>query len=469
MQRNLRGSLEWDGWPLAALVLLAFAYVAFSQTLFNDGDTYWHIGAGRWILDHASVPVTDPFSFTARGHPWTSHEWLAEIVMAFAFNAASWAGLGILFGVAVSATLLLVGLELKRFVRPLHAVAGVVLLFVLLEPSLLARPHVLAWPMVTAWTLVLLHARAVHRRPPLKAALLMLLWANLHASFAFGLVMLPFFALEALLQERDKRQVVIAWSAFGLLSLLAALANPSGLQGLLYAFQVSSMKTLPLISEWRPSSLSKDPLFFAMTALAAVAVLVRRPRIPLPRLLLIAALFYLALTHARHQALFGIVSLLLVSSSLRKDGTQGREATPAQSAYPATVIIALLLAVSVIRLSVVIPHSDSPVYPGKAIASVPAPLRSQPVLNAYDFGGALILNGIAPFIDGRADMYGDEHTANAHAIERGDARRVAAAVQRWNIRWAILHPTEGLVAVLDRSPGWRRIYADEYAVVYARR
>jgi hypothetical protein len=470
LQRSsLRESLEWDGWPLAALVLLVFAYVACSQSIFNDGDAYWPVGTGRWILDHWSIPVADPFSFTARGNAWTSHEWLSEILMAVAFGAGSWAGIGILFGAAVAATLLLVGLELKRFMRPLHAVAAVVLLFILLQPSLLARPHVLAWPMVTAWTLVLLRARAAHRAPPLAAVLLMLVWANVHASFAIGLVMVLFFALEALIEEGDRKQVIVRWGAFGLVSLLVTLANPSGLQGLLYAFQVSAMKTLPLISEWRSSSLSKDPLFFGMTALATLAVLLRRPRIPFPRLLLIAALFYLALAHARHQALFAIISLLLVAPAFGKDGTRERETGSEKSAYRAVAIIAALFVISALRLAIAIPHKDSPVFPGRAIASVPEALRSQPVLNAYDFGGALIFNGIAPFIDGRADMYGDAHTANAYAIERGDARRFASAVDKWNIRWAILHPTERLVAVLDRSPGWQRIYADKYAAIYTRR
>lgn len=464
MKRNLRESLDWNGWPVAALALFAFAYVAFNQAIFNDGDVYWHIGAGRWMLGHFSVPVTDPFSFTARGHAWTSHEWLSETLMAAAFNAGSWAAIGILFGAAVGATLLLVGLELNRFVRPLHALAAVILLFILLQPSLLARPHVLAWPMVTAWTLLLLRARAGHRAPPLAAALLMLVWANVHASFAIGLVMVPFFALEALLQEEDRTGVALRWGAFWLVSLLVTLANPSGLQGLLYAFQVSSMKILPLISEWRPSSLSRDPLFFAMTALAALAIVARRPSIPLPRLLLIAALFYLAVSHARHQALFAIVSLLLVAPSLGKESA--RDEAPQ---WRAAALVAVLAVLSAIRLAVAIPHRDSPVYPGQAIASVPPALRSQPVLNAYDFGGALIFNRIAPFIDGRADMYGDAHTADAYAIERGDARRFQSAVQRWNIRWAILHPTEKLVQVLDRSPGWERVHADKYAVIYVRR
>jgi hypothetical protein len=310
-----------------------------------------------------------------------------------------------------------------------------------------------------------MRARERHRAPPLAAALLMLVWANLHASFAFGLVMIPFFALEALIQERDRKWALLNWGLFALVSLAVTLVNPSGVQGLLYAFQVSSMKILPLINEWRPSSLSKDPLFFAMTAIAAVAIVLRKPRLSVPRLLLIAALFYLALTHARHQALFGIVSLLLVAPSLGHWGT-------AEDEFPRGAAITLavgLLLISAIRLVAPMPHRDTPVYPGAAIASVPPALRSQPVLNAYDFGGALILHGVAPFIDGRADMYGDEHTAEAYAIERGDAQEFNAAVERWGIRWTILHPGERLVSVLDRDPAWRRAYADKYAVIHVRK
>jgi hypothetical protein len=456
--------VKWDGWPLLAVILLAFAFVAFAPLLFNDGDTYWHIGAGQWISAHGSVPVTDPFSFSARGRAWTSHEWLSELMMATAYGLASWAGVGILFAGAVFLMFLFAGRELLKAIKPVHAAAALVLLFVLLEPSLLARPHVLAWPVVAAWTILLMRARERHRAPPLAAALIMLVWANLHASFVFGLVMIPFVALEALIEERDRKRALLAWALFALVSLAVTLVNPSGLQGLLYAFQVSSMKILPLINEWRPSSPSRDPLFFAMTGIATLAVVLRRPRIPIPRLLLIAALFYLALTHARHQALFGIVSLLLITPALGKATGEGE--------LPRKAVIALvagLALISLIRLAAPVPHRDTPVYPGAAIASVPSSLRAQPVLNAYDFGGALILHGIAPFIDGRADMYGDTHTADAYAIERGDAQRFNAAVKRWDIRWTILHPTERLVTVLDRDAGWRRAYADKYAVIHVRK
>ncbi|MGC1683539.1 MAG: hypothetical protein WA760_19655, partial [Pseudolabrys sp.] len=35
--------------------------------------------------------------------------------------------------------------------------------------------------------------------------------------------------------------------------------------------------------------------------------------------------------------------------------------------------------------------------------------KSSPVLNDYDFGGYLDFVGIAPFIDGRAELYGEAY------------------------------------------------------------
>jgi hypothetical protein len=107
--------------------------------------------------------------------------------------------------------------------------------------------------------------------------------------------------------------------------------------------------------------------------------------------------------------------------------------------------------------------------PWKLIASVPPELRSQPVLNDYSMGGPLILSGIRTFIDGRGDMYGDPHVLSYARISGGDAREFAAVVSRWNIRWAIVARSDKrLVAMLDRTPGWRRIRQDKAGFVYVR-
>jgi hypothetical protein len=54
-------------------------------------------------------------------------------------------------------------------------------------------------------------------------------------------------------------------------------------------------------------------------------------------------------------------------------------------------------------------------------------------------------------------------------ITEGDRPTVESAVQRWNIRWAILPLRyRKLIALLDHSPQWRRIYADEVGAIYVR-
>lgn len=465
MENDFRDSLRWDGWPIVVAALVAFAFTCFSGALFNDGDTYWHLGTGRWIADHWAVPRTDPFSFTARGAPWTAHEWFSEVLMFVAFAAASWAGVSLLFAAAAAGTILLAGFYLKGRMPARRAVVGLILLFIFLEPSLLARPHALAWPLLAAWTVLLLRARAMHSAPSLLAAVLILVWANMHASFIFGLALVAFFGFEALIAENDKKRVLLGWGSFFLVSALLALANPSGAQGILYPFQVSSMKALPLIQEWRPSSLSEDPIFFGVTTLGVMLAAFSRWRPPILRLLLIAGLFYLALTHMRHQAVFGIVSLLVAGSSFEPRQREGPSISPAI----ALIAGAILLTISAVRFAVPSVHREGPVYPSRALAALPPSLAKQPVFNAYNLGGVLIFSGIAPFIDGRADMYGDAFTLNAAKIEKGDVRRFQAAVAEWGLRWAILHPDQALVRALDDDPSWRRIYADQYAVIFARR
>src|ERR1700744_570552 len=91
----------------ATALLLGFALAAFTPALFHDGDTWWHLAAGRWMLAHRAVPLHDIFSFTFAGAPWNAQEWLAELLMAGAYALTgwnNWGGLHLLFGLAFGAT-----------------------------------------------------------------------------------------------------------------------------------------------------------------------------------------------------------------------------------------------------------------------------------------------------------------------------------------------------------------------------
>ncbi|MDL2340251.1 MAG: hypothetical protein QFB89_02885, partial [Pseudomonadota bacterium] len=100
---------------------------------------------------------------------------------------------------------------------------------------------------------------------------------------------------------------------------------------------------------------------------------------------------------------------------------------------------------------------------------VPAELRGQPVLNGYSMGGPLVLAGIRPYVDGRGDMYGDALVVGYKKITLGDAAELDAATRLWGIRWAILpHRYTRLLALLDRTPGWRKIADQPAGVIYVR-
>ncbi len=97
--------------------------------------------------------------------------------------------------------------------------------------------------------------------------------------------------------------------------------------------------------------------------------------------------------------------------------------------------------------------------------------KAGPILNDYNFGGYLDFVGIPPFIDGRAELYGEAYMLRhdrALSLQnlpdflrlldeyRVSARRCSRRRRR---------PSR----LLDRLPDWQRIYADDIAVVHLRR
>ena len=452
------------------LPTLLGAAVAFAPPVLGDGDTFWHLAAGRWMLDYRQVPHADPFSFTVVGQRWVAHEWLSEVVMAGAYAAAGWAGVMGLTGLAAGAIAALGARYLLRWLSPLTAFTTLAVGLACVAPGMLARPHFLVLPLTALWTIRLLEAREANRAPSLWLALLMALWANLHSSFIVGLGLAVAFALEAGLDITHwRRRTLVGWAAFLGLSALAALATPHGIDGLAFPIRVLNMKTLPSITEWRgPDFLRFPPEPFEVALLAGLFALAwRGARLTAVRALVALGLVHMSLQHVRQEVLLGVIAPLLVAAPLgRALGAGEPLAVPWRLPTPQAGVAAVLIALVVAgRLLIPEARSDGPTAPIKALASVPAALRAQPVLNAYNFGGYLVFEGVRPYIDGRADMYGDAFVANDDAIQRGDAAALAAALKRYDLRWAILQPGQPAIGALEATPGWRQAYADDVAVV----
>jgi hypothetical protein len=465
-------SSHWTVWtpPLAALAV--FALTLFSARVLNDGDTWSHLATGDWILAHGAVPAIDPFSFTKAGAPWSAHEWLAETLLALAFRAAGWSGAVLLTAAAAAAAVLILARRLARDLEGPALLVVTILGFSLLTASLLARPHILALPIFAAWCAGLLVARDADRAPSLLLLPLMTLWTNLHGGFAFGLVLIAPFALEALLAAppHGRAAVIRQWGLFGLLAVGAALLNPRGIEGLTFPLRLLGMESLAHIGEWKPANFSHlGPLEIGLVAVLALA-LVKPLRVPLVRLALLIGLVHLSLQHGRHQMLLGVLAPMLLAAPIARAIGEGASPPRETNPYRPAILVAAVLAIALaaVRIAWPVMRVDGPSAPIAAVNAVPAALREQHVLNSYEFGGYLIWDHVRPFIDGRADMYGDDFTERYRLLVNPDPPTLDDILTGDAIAWTIFPPDAGIVGLMDREPGWRRLYADSVAVIHVR-
>jgi hypothetical protein len=477
-------------WLFSLPLLMGMAVYLFSvsqgRKLLQDGDTLWHIAAGQWILQHGAIPTRDAYSHTMRGAAWTAHEWLSEIILAVAHQAGGWPLLVAITALAFTATIALLTRALLRWLEPIYVLLFVMLAVVMTVSHLLARPHVLAMPLMMVWTIELVHASEANRAPRLWLLPVMTLWANLHGGFTLGIALAFAFALESLLAARREQRLAASaksWGIFLVLAVTSALLTPHGTQGLWFTWQTlfESSYSLGRIGEWRsPNFQTFQPLELWLLGGLALAMY-QGLRLPPIRLALLLVLLHLALKHIRNVELVGLLAPVIVAAPLAAQWRRAQQANQqlegadrffrklAQPAGDGAVLISLLiLAAATIWLA-----RSRPVEPPEMAAPVLAVQAVQkagikgPVLNSYGWGGYLIYAGIPPFIDGRADIYGDSFFKRySEALELRSPDALPNLLTRYKITWTLLSPDSAAVSMLDHLPQWRRLYADETAVVH---
>jgi hypothetical protein len=456
------------GAAVAALVTFMF-----DNDVFNDGDTYWHLATGRWILEHGKVPLTDPFSHSMAGQPWQAHEWLADIFMYGSYQLGGWSGLTLFVGMVAAVGASLLAMHVSRSLGGITLICTLALSLASTSQSLLIRPHALMLPLLIFWTIQIMEAREKDKAPPLALAALMIVWANLHASYIFGFVVAGAFGLEALWEAPKERRLIVFrdWAIFGALSLVAICLTPFGIPGVIFPFKVLSFTFLNVINAWRQADFSSIRAFQISLLVAILVILARGVQVKPMRALLLVTLLQMALQHRRQVIVLVLLAPLLLAEPLARALKQmRREDRPvADWRAPAIAFAMLALVIGGVRLATPLKRGDERVTPYSAMRHVPKSLAAMPVLNDYSMGGYLTFIGVKPYIDGRADMYGDEFVSDfmklIHAAEPSHLQRL---LDRYHIAWTIFSKDDVMVAGMDQRPGWHRLYADGTAVVHVR-
>ncbi|HVZ29714.1 MAG TPA: hypothetical protein VG839_04930 [Asticcacaulis sp.] len=449
------------------MALLTFAATLWAVPMLNDGDTFWHIAAGGWMIDHRAVLHSDPFSFTFAGKPWTTHEWLSEVVMALGFRLAGWTGLMVLAAAAMAMTVFLTARVAARWLSGLALWLTVFLGLSMIGPHLLVRPHLLALPLMAAWLGELIEARVEYRAPRLLFLPVMALWANMHGSFLIGLGFILPVALEAVLAAPvpERKRTAASWALFAVPAAAACLLTPHGLDGVIFPIKLLFMPGLDSIHEWAPPDLLK-PGPLQVTILAATVVLIRyRVKVPVVRLIVLGGLLILTLRHQRHEMILGLAGAMLLAEPLSRAFKQQAPVMASRRADGWLVVASLAVALIGIRLSLPMTEVHTAQTPAGALAAVPADVRREPVLNTYDFGGYLIAHGVRPFIDGRTDLYGAAFMARYDKIMAADPTALERVLHDYHIGWTILRRNSAAAVFISRLPDWRTLYSDSQFVV----
>jgi len=479
---------------LVAALLLAGLFAVFP----NPGrDIWWHLKTGEVILTQHRVPTTDLFTYTAAGRPWVTHEWLADVVF-HGLDRLGGLDLLILFtallavaALALAAAAALVG---DRTGERIAAVAlGVLLAGPLLATRAFARPHMFTAVLLGLVLLLLrLEQTTGRRRYRLALVPVFLFWANLHAGFVLGILLVALSWLGDAWQRR-RAAAGAPWRprlVTGIAIVLVTLLNPNHVQALLYPLLLVSRSEIRDAIQELQSIFHPDyrgalwRLDLAVLGLVTAVLLVgSRRRLVWPVLLPGIAFAVLAVRNLRGVSEFAVLVPVLVGVH---GAWLGRRRALALG-VPAAVLLAVAVGVpAVFRWGV--PMGPGPARrPGFGVAtemsleSVTRFLRvigpEGRLFNLLGFGGYLI-HDLWPerqvFIDGRLDIYPPGFLA-AYGRLLATGEGWDELCERWGIALAVVDDQPGpsgdygLRRRLRNDPDWVCVFFTSNAIVYARR
>lgn len=468
---------------MVTVLCCVLAVMAAREKLLGDPDISWHIKTGSWIWQHQAFPTVDPFSYSFAGQPWIAKEWLSQIVYFAAFalggwNAVAFTGLAVI-GVSVA----LLYWSVSGWLRPSLAAVVVLVCILFASTSITVRPHLLSLPLPVIWTDQLFKASKEGRSPNFFLLLVLVVWANLHAAFTMGFV-IAFFAFLDVLETSGltKKSVILKWVAFLALCPLVCLIHPYTYQPMLATWLfIKPHDWVAPIVEWQPFNAQIHKLHAVALIGLMFAALISGFRLGIARALLLALLVYLFMTHVRYAFfLFPVLTLVVAPGVARQFPVLSFEQWRLQPLQPleqrigaafkpiASVLAGILVLVLGLQLLAL------PTSPPESVAATAALdfVRSHGVtgnvMNHYGFGGPLIFNGIPTFIDGRTEQLFLGDFMTEFATGPRDEAALARAIDQYDVRWTIMPPGDARVALLDKMPGWHRVFADKFAVIHQR-
>jgi hypothetical protein len=479
---------------LGALMLRAISFPAMLGMLlvgaafgtvrsFNvDPDLWWHIKTGELILSTHRWATTDPYSYTAKGMPWMSCEWLGDVVFAAVYRISGLRGLEALLVVLASAVIL--ALYAFATLRCGNSKAGFVaagVLLTLANASFNLRPQMMGYLFLILTLIALERFRQGMQRAVWMLPVLFMLWINSHGSWIIGLGVVALyiacglvsFQVGSLGAQRWSRSERLRLEAVFMLLLAAVAVTPYGARLAAYPFTVAS--SLPIsvanILEWQvmPFNLPGGKMFLVLVLGFFLAQMAFRLSWHAYEILLFLFGTAMACLHVRFLLLFVPFFAPLMAPILARW-------TPAYNKAKDQYLINFVLMAGIVIAVVHYFPSRSDMnkkvadqFPVQALAYMQQHSVPGPLFNSYGFGGYMVEAGYKTFIDGRSELFEETGVLDDYMHITMLKPGAMQVLNEYGIRSCLLQRDEPLATVLASIPDWQKVYSDGVSALYVKR
>lgn len=458
---------------LVAFISLTLIYILLTRTPV-DADVWWHLRAGQAMVEQKQILLTDVFSFTRNGTEWVNAFWVSEILLYSLYAIGKY--FAIAFFVASAGVVTFYLISRRRFGNPFVNGFVLILAAITAAPIWGPRPQILSFFLIA-----LLDDWLINKRAKWFLILLFALWANVHGGWIWGfLLIIAHIAGEIITQfANQEKNWNEAKSLFGwfALSALAIGLNPNGLSIWILPFQQINVSLQ--IQEWLSPDFHQiafHPFLWMIFLLLLFAPFSKKPN--WSQIFKALGFAYLTFFSQRNIALFAIVAAPLLidwmNSALQhfqrdiRVKPRGELPRPLRLLINSTLILALIIVALGNTYLLSQPEKVDVNYPVNAIKWIKENQPQGNLFNSYNWGGYLLwtLPEYPVFVDGRADLYGNEMINQWHQVVSGNENAIHI-LDEWQINLILIEPYWEITRILEAN-GWQKVFEDEQAVIFTR-
>ncbi|MBZ5542962.1 MAG: hypothetical protein LAO07_04695 [Acidobacteriia bacterium] len=446
-----------------------------------DADIWWHLRNAGYLFTHLKFPATDMYSFTAAGHPWLNHEWLAEVPYYLAWRAGGVRGLYALFLSLLIVIHLAIFYWASEQSRNLKAafLVGCSSVF-LTKVSFGPRTILFGYIFIILLLLILSRYRATGKAPLWVLPPLFCLWINTHGSWLLGLFLLGVYIVTGLVAGSWGRIDAVRWTPQQLRRLLLAagasvaalFVNPFTYRLVYYPFDLIFRQKLNIqyVDEWASVDFSdaRGKVVLVLLAVILLGALLSPRHWRLEEVALGAFALYAGLIHIRFLFLAAILLAPILAKLLDFIPPYRPEIDkpPLNAVVCATI---LLIVVSRFPTRADLDTAVAQRYPANALNYVKAHALEGNFFNRYMWGGYMILfhPELKTFIDGRTDIF--EYTGVLK--DYLDAELMKGSLQildKYRIHYVLTSPELPMSYLLSNTPGWKMVFRDQVTMIFER-